>query len=277
MSDDTSVTPTTSKPVFAERLVAFLLVLYLLVLGLGASTCLFKTFPTKPTDGPPSMVQCTIGNRVVFETTSDRVLLYAALLAGIIGSFLHAAQSLATYVGNGDFKMSWASWCVVRPWIGGILGFSLYFVARAGLVGGTGAGDGVNTYGVVAIGLLGGWFSKTTTDKLQEVFTTLFRTNEDDKRKDKLTADVQPVIKDVTPKPVTAAVTELSVSGTGFVDGAVASIGQDVLDTRFVSPTALTVSLAKVTKRPSGPVTIGVKNPSGAKPEAAPFKIEFEP
>jgi hypothetical protein len=277
MADDSSVTPTPSKSVFAERLVALLLVLYLLVLGLGASSCLFTTFPTKPPEGVASMVKCTVGGWTVFETTSDKALLYAALLAGIIGSFLHAAQSLATYVGNGDFKMSWAAWYVVRPWIGGILGYSLYFVARAGLVGGTGAGDGVNAYGVVAIGLLGGWFSKTTTDKLQEVFTTLFKTNEDDKRKDKLTADVQPVIKDVAPKPVTASVTELSVSGTGFVDGAVASIGQDILDTRFVSPTALTVSLAKVSKRPSGEVTIVVKNPSGTKPEAVPFKIKFEP
>ena len=36
---------------------------------------------------------------------------------------------------------------------------------------------------------LSGWFSKTTTDKLQEVFETLLKTDQDKKRKDKLRVD----------------------------------------------------------------------------------------
>jgi hypothetical protein len=71
----------------------------------------------------------------------------------------------------------------LRPWIGAVLAFAVYFALRAGLV--TGA-EGLNPYGVVATGVLAGWFSETTTDKLQEVFGTLFKTDEDRIRKDKL-------------------------------------------------------------------------------------------
>lgn len=281
MADDTSgaSTPDPAKSVFGERVVAFALVVYLMVVGLGASQCLFQTFPASATKvADQTMVACSVAG-MEFGATADRVLLLAAMLAGIIGSFLHAAQSLATYIGNDDFKMSWAAWYVLRPWIGGILGVAIYVISRAGLVGSmTSTGtEAVNAYGVVAIGLLGGWFSKTTTDKLQEVFATLFKTDEDKKRKDKLTPDVQPVVSKVTPLPVTAATTEIAVAGTGFLDGATASIGQQVLDTKFVSDKSLTVSLAKLTTRPTGEATLVVKNPSGTKPEAVPFKITFAP
>lgn len=130
------------------------------------------------------------GVLVRFQSTGQALLTFA-FLAGIVGSFLHAAQSLITYIGNRSFVMSWAPWYLVRPWIGAVLGITLYFAFRAGLV--SGAGD-LNPYGVIALGLLGGWFSKTATDKLQEVFETLFRTNADEDRKDKLTEDDNPII-----------------------------------------------------------------------------------
>jgi hypothetical protein len=115
--------------------------------------------------------------------SSDQGLILLVTLTGVAGSFLHAAQSLSSYVGNASFKASCTVLYFLRPWIGGILGLAIYFTFRAGLIAGASA---VNPYGVVALGLLGGWFSKTTTDKLQEVFETLFKTEEDSKRKDKL-------------------------------------------------------------------------------------------
>jgi hypothetical protein len=258
-----------------ERLIALALIVYLLVVGLGATTCLVASFPTEPVTNA-STAKCTVGSLIVVDASGERIIMIVAFLAGVVGSFLHAAQSLATYVGNDDFKMSWASWYVLRPWIGGILGFALYFMARAGLVGASG-GSGVDPYGVVAVGLLGGWFSKTTTDKLQEVFSTLFKTDADKARKDKLTSDEQPVVTLVSPSPITGAATQLTLTGSGFANGAVARIGDTSLETTFVSPKSLTVSLAKLGTRPTGDVTIVVKNPAGAKPEAVPFKITFAP
>ena len=170
----------------AEFWLAVFLVAYLLVVGVGATVAVILNFhqrmemassflrikPKKPQLIPFGAI-----------ASDDQGLVVLALLAGIAGSFLHAGQSLITFIGNGSFKASWTAWYFLRPWIGGVLGFSLYFALRAGLISGA---QGVNPYGVIALGLLGGWFSKTTTDKLQEVFSTLFKTNEDENRKDKL-------------------------------------------------------------------------------------------
>lgn len=167
---------------------AILLVVYLFFIGLGAALIIIVNFPIE------ALPEKTIVFSEIEESklrmfsfgklgSADRGLLLLAFFAGIAGSFLHAAQSLSSYIGNAEFKASWTTWYFLRPWIGGILGFAIYFALRAGLIAGV---TGVNPYGVVALGLMGGWFSKTTTDKLQEVFDTLFKTDEDKKRKNKL-------------------------------------------------------------------------------------------
>ena len=170
----------------AEFLLAILLVTYLFFIGIGATTLVIINFPAESKNGiafqqgenhKPILLPFAV------QITENQGLLILAFFSGISGSFLHAAQSLSSYMGNQDFKASWTPWYLLRPWIGGVLGFAIYFALRAGLVAGTTA---VNPHGVVALGLLGGWFSKTTTDKLQEVFETLFKTDQDSKRKDKL-------------------------------------------------------------------------------------------
>jgi hypothetical protein len=165
---------------------AILLLVYLLVVGAGASVGLIANFPTV-TDGVICFPHGEEGAfkffRIGTSLPSEQGLILLAILAGIVGSFLSAAQSLSSYVGNGTFVSSWTIWYVLRPWIGGILGLSIYFAFRAGLVAGASA---VNPHGVVALGILGGWFSKTTTDKLKEVFETMFKTDADKERGDKL-------------------------------------------------------------------------------------------
>ncbi|ACK66187.1 hypothetical protein PCC8801_2158 [Rippkaea orientalis PCC 8801] len=175
-----------------EHFLGVLLVFYLLVIGIGAALLLIINFPNL-NDGNLIFPHLD-GDQpqfIPFGTiihSSDSILLILAFLSGMAGSFLHAAQSLSTYIGNNRFKASWAIWYFLRPWIGGILGFAVYLVLRAGLIGG-GSVVNINPYGVISLGILGGWFSKTTTDKLQEVFETLFKTDADENRKDKLNPD----------------------------------------------------------------------------------------
>ena len=177
------------------------MVAYLLVVGVGATVGILVNFPTEQIseDGrseivfPQDAADATGSNDGVHWylvgnfANQDQGLIALALLAGITGSFLQSAQSLIAFIGNDAFKRSWTAWYVLRPWIGAVLGFALYFALRAGLVAGA---DGVNPHGVVALGLLGGWFSKTTIAKLRETFNTLFSTNANDglddglKRKD---------------------------------------------------------------------------------------------
>src|SRR5262245_18366787 len=188
-------------PNLSERFVAGLLIVYLLAMGLFASANLVASFDLSAAQAssPAGSADVSLGGTAASSSSEstcspwlvvchlhgrDSTLLAQAALAGIVGSFLHAAQSLTSYVGNDTFKMSWASWYLMRPWIGSILALAMALAAHAGLVGA--GGGGANIYGITAIGLLGGWFSKTTTDKLQEVFTTLFKTDADRERADKL-------------------------------------------------------------------------------------------
>ena len=150
-----------------------LLVVYLYLVGCMSAGYLICFFPD------------TSASPIVFigGLSNDQGFMLIALFSGICGSFLHAAQSLSSYLGNQKFIASWAVWFLVRPIIGGILALAIFLTLKAGLLGTI---DAVNPYGVTAISLLGGWFSKTTTDKLQEVFEVLFKTNADSQRVNKL-------------------------------------------------------------------------------------------
>ena len=204
--------------------------------------------------------------------STDQGLVLLAFLSGVTASFLHASQSLATYVGNGEFKTSWVAWYVLRPWIGGILGFAIYFVFRAGLVAGP---SGVNPYGVVSIGLLGGWFSKTTTDKLQEVFDTLFKTDADKRRKNKLQEAEQPVVLEVRPPSVPAGVNELTILGQNFVKGATVTIDQAVIPADFVSDSELKVNTTALSQRPTGEVLFWSRIPKASGHNRSPSGFHF--
>jgi hypothetical protein len=169
-----------------ELFVGWLLMIYLIIVGLGAVSIIIINFPTL--EDSKVIFPHLNGNKPIFPPfgtigSPATGLLLLSFFSGVTGSFLHAAQSLGTYIGNAAFKLSWTMWYLLRPWIGGILGFAIYFTFRAGLLG---SADAVNPYGLVAVGILGGWFSKVTTDKLEEVFGTLFKTDGDEKRNDKL-------------------------------------------------------------------------------------------
>ena len=161
------------------------------------------------------------GGRVLLPPLEpDQGLIVLALLAGALGAFMHAAQSFAAFVGNRELKLSWVWWYVLRPPIGSVLGLLLYFVARAGLLGG--ASDSVSPYGVVAIGGLGGWFSKQATNKLAEVFDTLFRTANPPEQKDALAKGANvPTISEVSPSTIVIPEDEtvspsVRIRGSGF-------------------------------------------------------------
>jgi hypothetical protein len=67
------------------------------------------------------------------------------------------------------------------------------------------------------------------------------------------------------------------VTGTGFATADVSvTVGSIALDVSKASEKSLTVSLAKLTPRPVGEASLVVKNPTGTKPAAEPFKINFE-
>jgi hypothetical protein len=123
-------------------------------------------------------------------------LLLLVLLAGALGSFLHIAQSFSDFVGNRSLKSSWAWWCALRPFVGAALAFIVYAAVRGGLitvaaVPSTDASS-LNPYSLVGAAALAGLFSKDATQKLGEVFASLFRTEKAGEARDKLVPTSQP-------------------------------------------------------------------------------------
>lgn len=137
------------------------------------------------------------------------------------------------------------------------------------------AGD-VNPYGLIALGLLGGWFSKTTTDKLQEVFETLFKTDQDAERSDKLTKD-RPVIEAIDPSPVPAGQNTFKVIGAHFQDGTTVLIDGAQVAARCQSPGILEATLTPAQRPAAGTrVSVQVRAPEGSEPLSEPKALEFQ-
>lgn len=130
--------------------------------------------------------------------TRELQLLLLALLAGAIGSYLHALQSLSDFIGNRTLTASWFWWYITRPFLGMAMALIFYAVLRGGFLTGTPAdAKVVNPFGVLAIGALVGMFADKASQKLADVFDTLFKAS--DPRGGKLAA---PVIDKLDPDTV---------------------------------------------------------------------------
>jgi len=201
------------------------------------------------------------------------------MVSGGLGSFIHTATSFGDYVGNEALASSWLWWYILRPFIGMMLAVVFYLVIRGGfLSAGSNAGS-INPFGITALAGLVGMFSKQATDKLNEVFNTLFRTapgEGDSKRKDNLTNPV-PSISDFEPKSIEPMTNNfiVNVIGTGFVKGAVVRIKGTNRETEFVDETKLTTKLLPDDVRKEGELEVTVFNPLPGGGESTIMKLKI--
>ena len=203
-----------------------------------------------------------------------RLLLLVAVMGGI-GSMIHAATSFADYVGNRRFGATWMWWYGMRPFIGASLALVIYFVVRGGLLQ-VGTSASVNPYGIAAVSGLAGMFSKQATDKLDEVFRTMFRTagSGDSNRKDKLDSDL-PSIAAVDPAAATAGVAAtLAVRGSNFTTTSVALVNGEPRVTTFVDSGTLKVALAPSDVASAGTVRLTVRNANGSTSAVHQVRVE---
>lgn len=172
--------------------------LYLMVMAFFLLLLLIQIWPTVTSDKTVTTdnihllwLSLTLG--------SDLRLILLVLIAGMLGSYVHATTSFVTYVGNRSMVDSWTWWYILRPFIGMILALIFYFVLRGGFLSTGAETTDISPYGIAAVSGLVGMFSKQATDKLREVFDTLFKTAKgDDLRKDKLDNKV-PVTDKIIP------------------------------------------------------------------------------
>jgi hypothetical protein len=124
-----------------------------------------------------SAVKILWGQGTVTINASDRMMLITILM-GVIGAMVHTMTSFADFVGNRRLVWSWLPWYFLRPLIGSGLALFFYIGFRAGLLTtSSGGATDFNPFGVAALGGLAGMFSKQATDKLNEVFSTMFKTS----------------------------------------------------------------------------------------------------
>lgn len=208
-----------------------------------------------------------------FQPPLETRLILLVLLAGAIGSYVHAASSFVDYLGNRTLISSWVWWYLLRPFIGMMLALIFYFVFRGGFItagvnqGGDAAASFINPFGVAALAGLVGMFSKVAADKLNEVFQTVFRPASgqgDAKRGDKLNANLTPAVSGVIPNVgPQAGGTPVTINGTGFMQGAKVSFGGAAATAVIItSPTSLT---AVTPAHAAGPADVEVTNTNGQK------------
>ncbi|QRY78261.1 hypothetical protein JVX91_22125 [Pseudomonas sp. PDNC002] len=233
----------------------------------------YPAFPPAGHEGDPE-VQCLLG----WCPGPDARLLVMVMVAGGLGSFVHIAKSFGDFVGNDRFMASWIWWYILKPFIGMILAVMLYLIIRGGFLtvgSGTAQADGavnVNLYGLIGMACLAGMFAKQATDKLGELFDTLFRTTGGDKRRDALGNPV-PSLTDAQPGAVDVQSLYVSLQGTGFVRGAVVQVNGVSRETTVSDSTRLAVQLLEEDLEPGRPLSLVVVNPPPGGGESAPLML----
>jgi hypothetical protein len=208
-----------------------------------------------------------------YSTDADTTLLILVAVLSALGSYVHAAQSFVDFAGNRRLVLSWIWWYPFRIFVGVALAEIFYFAIRAGFLGTDTPPTEINPYGIAAVAGLVGLFSKQATDKLREVFETLFRTESgygDETRDDSLTNPV-PAVASVEPPELDIASSELEITlrGEGFVRESVVRISAPSLgggapvprDTRYVSASELRITLKEEDVAEAGSLSFTVFNP----------------
>jgi hypothetical protein len=160
--------------------------LYMVVLDIVIVYLLIKIWPDKPLSADVADSLSLFCGKVSFPLSLEVRFLLIAVLSGALGSYVHAATSFVDYLGNRKFVRSWTWWYLLRPFIGVALALLVYFAVRGGLISATTGAKDLSPYGVAAIAGMAGLFSKQATDKLREVFETLFKTEHPPDRSDGL-------------------------------------------------------------------------------------------
>jgi hypothetical protein len=105
----------------------------------------------------------------------NTLLLLLVAIAGFLGNMLHVTTSFTTFVGANKFKRSWMLWYCVKPFTAAGLAMILYFTFRAGFLNSSNDVSNLNLFGVMTLAALAGLFTDTATQKLKEVFDTVFK------------------------------------------------------------------------------------------------------
>jgi hypothetical protein len=270
----------TDKPDLLQRPGIIALGIYFFVLSALLFYFLVSTWPIA--NAEKKLIASTFFLWDLPSETDTRLFL-TVIAAGAVGSLIHTLTSFGDYVGNQRLSANWVWWFILRMPIGIALALLFYLVLRGGLImpssnGGTLDTTNINVYGIAAISAMAGMFSKQATDKLREVFETLFRPREPVDRADPLVQGM-PVISSTTPATLKVGVpSALTVTGRGFQPACNVLINGNPRDSQRTSDTQLTVTVVAADVANAGqPLQLIVENPGQRGGKSAPFTVPVEP
>jgi hypothetical protein len=172
----------------------------------------------------------------------------------------------------------------LRTPIGIALALLFYVVLRGGLISPTlssapnsdsksHAWTLLNPYGLAAIAAMAGMFSKQATDKLSEVFDTLFKTSQAVDRRDPLNPPA-PVISGTDPAGLTVgSATEVVVLGQNFSKDCAALVNREARHVKWQSDMRLTVTLLPKDVSAAGDLLVIVQNPASGGGDSNEFRV----
>lgn len=133
-----------------------------------------------------------------FEVWDEVRLLWIVILAGALGSLIHAMRSVYWYVGNRNLVRSWLAKYFVMPFTGSALAVMFYFVIRGGFFSPQSDFSQTSPFGFAALSAMVGLFSEQAVLKLKQVAETILS-------KPEFGADPTPPKKVAPPNPNDAA------------------------------------------------------------------------
>ena len=258
-----------------------LLGIYFFGVALFTFYFLVATWPVPDPKEATAFVDFSLFGWRRLSASSDLRLFLTVIAAGALGSLIHTLTSFADYVGNRALSISWIWWLILRVPIGVALALLFYAVIRGGMIVPSLPNSGdttclLNPYGIAAISALAGMFSKQATDKLRELFDTVFRTREPVNRADPLTRAI-PVISSTDPAKLTVnGPLAVDVRGSRFARDCAATINGNSRDVQWISDTLLKLVLLPEDVATKRELNLIVRNPGSTGGSSEPFTIRVE-
>jgi hypothetical protein len=111
---------------------------------------------------------------VKIDVSQELRLVLIVILAGALGSLVHALRSLYWYVGNRKLVASWIAMYGLLPFLGASLALVFYLVIRGGFFSAAAGSEQTSPYGFAALAALVGMFSEQAIRKLKTIAEDLF-------------------------------------------------------------------------------------------------------
>lgn len=258
--------------------------LYFIVLALLIFYILVATWPAVDPNLPSRLNQPRIFG-LPLKATADQRLFITVATAGALGSLLHAMTSFGDYVGNRELAQSWVWYLILRTPVGIALALIFCVVMRAGFIAPNIPEDYalthpltvVNPFGFAAGGALAGMFARQATDKLREIFDSLFKVSQPVNRQDPLN-QAKPAVTGTDPATLMVGGSlALGIIGTHFHKDCTVQINGADRSAKWGGDTRLTVTLLADDLKTEGNLQILVRNPSGAGGDSAAFPVTVGP